>query len=94
MREDRKRTAAALPNEAVFSNPEYLVAADTRISPGKDFVFVTVKSNAELNAMASPPDNPFTFTAEVTMTNDAGQTATGTITYRTHYAKDSDEGQE
>ena len=47
-----------------------------------------VKSAAQLNALAAPPDSPFTFTAEVTMTNDEGQTATGTVTYRTSYDRD------
>ena len=42
-------------------------------------------TNAELNALDPRPDNPFTFTADVTMTNDEGQTASGTLTFETTY---------
>ena len=46
---------------------------------------VEPKSQAQLNALASPPDWRFEVTVDVTMTNDEGQTATGTLTFVTTY---------
>ena len=48
-------------------------------------VFVTVKTTAELNAMKPPPGTPFTVQFDVEMTNDAEQTASGTLTFETIY---------
>ena len=53
----------------------------------RDRFTVTVKSAAALNALPSPPPSPFTFEAEVGMRNDEGQDASGTITFRTTYAR-------
>lgn len=67
--------------DAVFSTTEYYDV--NRVLRGR--IWVQAKSEADLNAMASPPDSPFTVTAEVTMTNDEDQTATATLTFRTTY---------
>ena len=73
--------------DADFSTTEY---SDTHeIREGR--LRFQVKTAAELNALASPPPSPFTVTAAVTMTNDEGQTATGTLTFRTSYARDTTE---
>ena len=45
---------------------------------------------AELNDLESPPPSPFTVDVTVTMTNDEGETASGTITFRTEYDRESD----
>ena len=72
---------------ADFSTTEY---SNTHgIRDGR--LWFQIKSAAELNALASPPPSPFTVTAAVTMTNDEGQTATGTLTFRTSYARDTTE---
>ncbi len=55
---------------------------------------VQVKTSAELNALSAPPPSPFTVTATVTMTDDAGRTATGTITFKTTYDHVRDEPEE
>ena len=73
---------------AVFSDTTYY---DVSRTYDNGLLYVQAKSAAELNALASPPDSPFTTTVEVTMTNDEGQTATGTLTLKTHYAKDTAE---
>ena len=52
---------------------------------GGPSLYITAKTHAELNALATPPPNPFTVTADVTMTNDEGHTATGTLTFQTSY---------
>lgn len=57
-----------------------------------ELLVVTMLTNAELNALDPLPDNPFTFTADVTMTNDEGQTASATLTFETTYARTTDEG--
>ena len=48
---------------------------------------VEPKTEAQLNALASPPDWRFEVTVEATMTNDEGQTATGTLTFVTTYTR-------
>ena len=53
---------------------------------GAGHLNVKVKTNAQLSVMSPLPDNPFTFTVDVTMTNDEGQTATGTITFQTSWS--------
>ena len=50
-------------------------------------VWVKVKTDAELNALDVVPPNPFTTSASVTITNDEDQTATGTVSFKTTYAK-------
>ena len=54
-------------------------------NPGAEHLNVQVKSNADLSAISPQPANPFTFTVDVTMTNDEGQTATGTISFQTSW---------
>ena len=69
----------------VFSTTEY--SNTHEISEGR--LRFTVKTAKQLNALASPPPSPFTVTATVTMTNDQGQTATGTLAFRTWYDRDN-----
>ena len=71
---------------ANFSTMNYYDASSTSLrNSGK--LGLKVKTAAELNAMDSPPSNPFTVTIDVTMTNDEGETATGTISVKTAWAK-------
>ncbi|MDE0408213.1 MAG: hypothetical protein OXN81_10165 [Alphaproteobacteria bacterium] len=71
--------------DAVFSTTDYYSVH--RVSNGQ--VFVQVKTAEELNALETPPPSPFTVDVTVTMTNDEGQTASGTIVFRTDYARAS-----
>ena len=73
-----------------FSTTEYYDTADSRIQSGR--LFVKAKTAAELSALASPPDSPFTVTATVTMTNDEGQTASGTVELVTSYVTSESHG--
>ena len=50
-------------------------------------LWVQAKTADQLNAMTPPPDTPFTVDADVTMTNDEGETASGTITFSTAYER-------
>ena len=68
----------------VFSTTEYSNTHEIR-EGGLRF---EIKSAAQLNALQSSPSSPFTVTATVTMTNDEGQTASGTLTFRTSYDQD------
>ncbi len=67
--------------EAVFSTTEYYDRHSINASTG--ILFIRAMTDAELNALASPPSSPFEVTVDVTMTNDEGQTASGTLTYST-----------
>ena len=71
--------------DVVFSTTEYY--AEQGISSG--VLWVRIKTSAELNALPSPPPRPFTVTADVTLTNDEGQTATGRIIFKTAYERDT-----
>ncbi|MCY4591692.1 MAG: hypothetical protein OXE86_14235 [Alphaproteobacteria bacterium] len=51
-------------------------------------IFVEIKTADDLNALSSPPPTPFTATA--TMTNDEGETASGTFTFETYWARQED----
>ena len=83
--------------DAVFSTMDYYdptftgvsVSSGVSGSPSNDYLHVKAKTAAQLNALASPPRSPFTVTAEVTMTNDEGRTATGTLTFETVYPRAS-----
>ena len=71
-----------------FAQPHYLVTfgfVPSRVADRSESFDMTVKTSAQLNALPSPPPSPFTFTADVSMTNDEEQTALGTITFRTTY---------
>ena len=72
--------------EAVFSTMDYYRSGSTGIRDG--VLVVTTKSTAELNALSSPPPEPFRVTVGMTMTNDEGHTATGTFAFRTTYPRD------
>ncbi|MYB76951.1 MAG: hypothetical protein F4X83_07635 [Chloroflexi bacterium] len=80
--------AGAAITDAVFSTTAYYNTH--RVSRG--YVWVQAKTHAELNALSPRPPNPFTVDVTVTMTNDAGQTASGTITFRTDYQRNQDPG--
>ena len=67
--------------DAVFTASEYHSVLE--VVSGR--LFVRAKTNAELNALPLPPPNPFTIDVTVTMANDEGQTASGTITFSTTY---------
>lgn len=73
-----------------WHNTAYLgIGTGLPISGQADKLTVIVLTNAELNALASPPeDNPFKFKADVTVSNDEGQTASGTITFSTTWIRD------
>ena len=68
---------------ASFSTLDYYDADRSGVSGG--FLDVTAKTSAELDAMSTPPSNPFTVQVTVTMTNNEGQTATGTVDYVTRW---------
>ena len=79
--------------KAVFSTEKYY--SEHEISEYDDaWLSVTVKSAAELNALGWPPPSPFTVTVAVTMTNDEGQTATGTLKFQTTYDRESSQPNE
>ena len=73
--------------DVVFSTLEYYRSGSTGIQDG--VLVVTIKSATELSALASPPSSPFTVTADVTMTNDEGETASGTLQLKTTYTATS-----
>ena len=76
--------------DAVFSTMEYYDQDRTKID--NDRVFVDVKTAEELNALPSAPPSPFTVTANLTMTNDEGETVTGTMSYVTEYLRNPTPG--
>ena len=75
---------------AVFWNTEYYNRHE--VSQGQ--LWIRVKTAAELSAMSTPPPSPFRTDVLVTMTNDEGQTATGTITFETTYTRTSASAEE
>ena len=80
---DNVGTGAHLTN-ATFSTLAYYVEADTGIVDDS-FLQLRAKTSEQLNEMSPPPSNPFTVEVTLTMTNDQGQTATGTVEYVTNY---------
>ncbi len=69
--------------EATFSTTNYY---DTHlVRNGR--VWVQAKSDADLNALAVPPPDPFEVTVDVSMNNDEGETMSGTIVFKTTYAR-------
>ena len=75
--------AGARLTDVSFSTMDYYNA--TRTGLFGPFLDVTAKTSEELSAMDPPPPNPFTVQVELTMTNNAGQTGTGTVDYVTRY---------
>ena len=65
--------------DAVFSSTEYCNVS--RIRDGR--LSVKIKSDEELRALPAPPANPFSVTVTVTMVNDEGHSASGTLTLET-----------
>lgn len=77
-------------SSATFSTLDYYDETYSGIGAHHDgYLFAQAKTSAELNALDTPPPDPFYVYATVTMTNDEGQTATGTITFETDYERDS-----
>ena len=72
---------------AVFSTTEYYVEGEAAIGSGGTRLWYRAKSSDALSAMSPQPPNPFTVTCEVTMTNDEGETASGTISFNTGYER-------
>ena len=78
-------------NSVTFSTTAYINSSKTGFGPSHysidpnaetgELLAVVILSDQELVAMQPQPDNPFTFTADVTMTNDEGETASGTFTF-------------
>ena len=75
--------AGARLTDVSFSTMDYYNASRTGLFGG--FLDVTAKTSEELNAMDPAPPNPFTVEVTLTMTNNAGETATGTVVYTTSY---------
>ena len=71
--------------EATFSTTDYY---DThRVGNGR--VWVQAKSDADLNALAVPPTDPFEVTVDVSMTNDEDLTIEGKIVFKTEYERNT-----
>ena len=66
---------------AEFQTEQYYNSAG--VSDG--ILEIAVKSSAELAALPDPPPKPFEVEVTLTMTNSAGETATGTVTYKTEW---------
>ncbi len=75
--------------DAEFSTTEYYdvarVSAYDPAEPTSGRILVKAKLPKDLKALPTPPPNPFTVTAVATMTNDEGQKAQVTITYKTSW---------
>ena len=67
--------------EVEFSTTDYY--STHSISNG--IAFLEAKSSAALNALSPRPSSPFTVDVTLTMSNDEGQTATGTVEVETTY---------
>ena len=50
-----------------------------------DVLEITAKTAEQLRALPYPPPNPFHVKVTLTMTNSAGETGQGTVTYTTHW---------
>ena len=70
---------------AEFSSAEWYSVHEIR----EGALYVQPKTSAELSALPTPPPNPFTVDVAVTMANDEGRTAEGTITFETVYERDT-----
>ena len=69
--------------EAEFETLQYYDADSTGIDDG--ILEITAKTTAQLKALPDPPANPFEVTVTLTMTNSAGETGEGTVTYTTNW---------
>ena len=67
--------------DAVFSATKYFSVHQV----SRDRLWAWLKTDAQLSALSPPPPSPFTVDVAVTMANDEGQTASGTITLRATY---------
>jgi len=86
----------AVYTSVTFSTTNYLNTSDTGLhstflgapsmsaSSGAHLT-ISVLSTGELNDLSPRPDNPFTFTADVTLRNDAGDEASATLKFETYW---------
>ncbi len=70
--------------DASFSTTVYFDEAYLGSDGG---IYITTKTAADLNALPSPPPSPFTVALTVTMANDEGETASGTLSLETTYRR-------
>ena len=71
-----------------FSPAEHLVESDTVLNPMDNRrLFFRIKPPEQLNALATPPPANFETALTVKMTNDEGETASGTITLKSGYVR-------
>ena len=72
-----------------FSPAEHIVEDDTVLDTlDSRRLYFRVKSSDQLNALDVPPPVKFTTALTVTIENDEGETASGTITLKTQYLRD------
>ena len=71
---------------AALSTLEYCDVCAT-IGANDTRIWYRAKTSDELNAMSPPPPTPFTVTLDVAMTNDDGETASGTLSLKTQYER-------
>ena len=72
--------------DMTFSTTEYYGSNMPGIVDGVGYF--RVKSAEELNALSKPPDSPFMVDVDLTMENDEGQTASGTLKLETSYERE------
>ncbi len=74
--------------KATVSNEDYIEDHSfIEVETEADTFAVEIKTAAALSALDPPPSSPFTFTADVEMTNDEGKTASGTLTFSVTYTQ-------
>lgn len=73
----------------VFYEADYYASVSTDAN-GKT-LSVQVKTSEQLRALTPPPPNPFAVEFSLTMENDEGHTATGTVTFETWYDHEADD---
>ena len=72
-----------------FSTTEYYSMHDYSSGRrhGPPQLYVTAKTSEQLNALPTPPPTPFTVTVDMTLTNDEGETVSGTMAFTTTYIR-------
>ena len=71
--------------EATFSTTDYY--DEHEVNDGR--LWVQAKSDADLNALASPPSDPFEVEVDVKMTNDEDLEKTDTVVFTTDYTRNA-----
>ena len=76
-----------------FSTTEYYSMHDYSSGRrhGPPQLYVTAKTSEQLNALPTPPPTPFTVTVDMTLTNDEGETVSGTMAFTTTYIRNETE---